>query len=91
MLFSVLKKVSLKGKLDIIDYKGNLYSFGSQEAENQYVKIKLTNRSIQRKIFFNPSLYIGEGYMNEEIIIEIGTIEDFVKIISKAYDDFFFK
>jgi len=89
MLFSVLKKVSLKGKLDIIDYKGNLYSFGSQEAENQYVKIKLTNRSIQRKIFFNPSLYIGEGYMNEEIIIEIGTIEDFVKIISKAYDDFF--
>ena len=88
MLFSVLKKISLKGKLDIIDHKGNLFSFGNQDNENGYVKIKLTNSSIQRKIFYNPSLYIGEGYMDKEIIIESGTIEDFIKIITKSYDDF---
>ena len=85
MLFSVLKKISFKGRLDIIDCNGNTHNFGSEEP---YVKIRLTNKSIQRKIFYNPSLYLGEAYMNKELIIEEGSLDDFVSIISSSYDDF---
>ena len=84
MLFSILKKVSFKGKIDIIDCKGKVHSFGSS---SPHVKIKFKNKSIERKIFFNPSLYIGEAYMNKELIIEKGTIENFIDIISTSYDD----
>ena len=91
MLFSILKNVSLKGKLDIIDCKGKTHSFGTfidLTSDNLYSKIRFTNKSIQRKLFMNPGLYLGEGYMDGEIIIEEGTIEDFINIITSCYDDF---
>ena len=50
--------------------------------------IRLTNKSIERKLFLNPGLHLGEAYMNEELIIEKGTIEEFISLISNSYDDF---
>jgi len=88
MLFSVLRKISLTGKIDIIDCNGNIHTFGDSDP---YVKIKLKNKSIERKLFLNPSLYLGEGYMDEEIIIIEGNIEDFIKIITSSYDEFILK
>ncbi len=85
MLFSTLKKIPLKGKLVIIDSKDKSHSFGNEEP---LVQIKLASKSIERKIFFNPSLHIGEAYMNNELIIQKGTIEDFINIITKSYDAF---
>ena len=85
MLFSVLKNVTVKGKLDILDANDILHSFGDNQP---YVKIKLINKSIERKLFFNPSLYLGEGYMNGEIIVQKGLIEDFINIFSSSYNDF---
>ena len=85
MLFSVLKKISINGTLEIIDYKNTKYIFGSS---NPVLRIKLTNKSIENKLFFNPSLYFGEGYMNEEIIIEDGTIEQLIDMVTSSYDDF---
>ena len=83
MLFSVLKNISLKGKIDLIDYKDKKHTFGSlNDSEKLYVKVKLNSKSIHNKLFINPSLYLGEGYMNREIIILEGTIEDFINIIT---------
>ena len=84
MLFSLLKKISFKGTIEIIDAKGNLHSYGKS---NPYVKIKFKNKQTERKIFFYPDLYLGEAYMNNELIIEEGSIEDFIDIISKSYQD----
>ena len=83
MFFSLLKKVPFKGKIDIIDCKGKMHSFGQS---TPYVKIKLQNRSIERKIFFNPALFVGEAYMSKELIVEEGTIEDFIKIMTASYE-----
>ena len=73
------------GTLEIKDSNNVLYTFGSS---NPHVRIKLKNKSIERKLFFNPSLYIGEGYMDKEIIIEKGTIEEFINLVTNCYDDF---
>ena len=84
MLFSILKNIPFKGTINIIDAKGKSHFFGSADP---YVKIRFTSTSIQRKIFFNPNLYIGEAYMNEELLIEEGRIEDFISIITESYAD----
>lgn len=84
MLFLALKKVSFKGKLDIVDCKSKIHSFGTS---TPYVKIKLKNKSIERKIFLNPALYIGEAYMTKELVVEKGSVEDFISIITNIYDD----
>ena len=63
MLFSILKNLKFVGKIDIIDSKGNMYSYGTG---SPYSKVHLTNKSIERKLLYNPSLYLGEGYMNKD-------------------------
>ena len=85
MLFSVLKKLNFDGTLEIIDSNEKIYKFGSS---NPQVRIRLKNKSIERKLFLNPNLYIGEAYMNEELIIEKGTIEEFLNLITNCYEDF---
>ena len=85
MLFSVLNKLNFDGTLEIIDSNEKIYKFGSS---NPQVRIRLKNKSIERKLFFNPNLHIGEAYMNEELIIEKGTIEEFLNLITNCYDDF---
>lgn len=85
MLYSVLKKVNFDSKIILIDSFNNFHEFGKGE---RVVKVRLTNRSIEKKLFRNPSLHLGEGYMNEEIIIEEGTIAQLIDIITPCYDDF---
>ena len=85
MLFSILKKINLKNKIIIIDSRNKSHEFGSGEPS---IKVRLTSKSIDQKLFRNPSLYLGEGYMNKEIIIEDGTIEQLIDVVTSCYDDF---
>ena len=85
MLYTVLKKINFDIKIIIIDSKNNHHEFGSGE---RTIKIKLTNKSIEKKLFRNPGLYLGEGYMNEEILIKQGTIEELIDVVTSRYDDF---
>jgi len=85
MLFTILKNVNFKGRLEITAHNGKNYLFGKGK---NFTKIRLTNKSIERKLFRNPGLHLGEGYMNEEIIIEEGNLDNFISIISSAYNEF---
>tara|TARA_B100001175_G_C19474106_1_gene623314 strand:+ start:454 stop:1638 length:1185 start_codon:yes stop_codon:yes gene_type:complete len=85
MLYSVLKRVHFKEKLIIIDSNNNITEYGYGEKN---LVIRLQNKSIEKKLFRNPGLHFGEGYMNKEIIIEEGTIEELVDLITSCYDDF---
>jgi len=58
-----------------------LLDFGAQV-------FRLKNKSIEKKLFRNPSLHFGEGYMNNEILIEEGSIEELIDLITSCYDDF---
>ena len=85
MLYSLLKKVNFDGKIIIIDSNNKSHEFGKGDP---VIKIKLTNKSIEKKLFRNPSLHLGEGYMNKEILIQDGTIEQLIDVITSCYDDF---
>jgi len=85
MLYSVLKKINFESPLVLVDSKNNIHKFGKG---NPLVKVRLTNKSIEKKLFTNPGLHLGEGYMNEEIVIEEGSIEELIDIVTSSYDDF---
>ena len=85
MLVSVLNKIKFNGTLELIDSNNTKFTYGSG---NPLVRVKLKNKSIEKKLFRNPSLHFGEGYMNEELLIEEGTIEQLVDLVTSAYDDF---
>ncbi|MBT3777795.1 MAG: class I SAM-dependent methyltransferase [Pelagibacteraceae bacterium] len=85
MFFFILKKVKFKSRIIFVDYKDNIFKFGKGKAS---LRIKLTNKSIERKLFLNPGLHFGEGYMNGEIIVEEGTIEQLIDEVTSVYDDF---
>ena len=85
MLFRTLENIRFKGKLEIVDCQGHTYKFGEGE---DFSKIRFKNKSIEKKIFRNPGLYLGEGYMNQDFIIEEGGLDVFLKIITSSYDDF---
>tara|TARA_Y100001970_G_scaffold16655_1_gene18761 strand:- start:603 stop:1787 length:1185 start_codon:yes stop_codon:yes gene_type:complete len=85
MLFAVLKNIKFNGTFELIDSNNKKRLFGSGDP---IIKVKLKNKSIEKKLFRNPSLHFGEGYMNEEIIIEKGTIEELIDLVTSAYDDF---
>ena len=85
MLYSVLKNIKFNGTLEIISHNNKSYIFGDNRP---LVKVKFISSSIEKKLFRNPGLYLGEGYMNQEILILEGTIEQFIDIITSCYDDF---
>ena len=45
MIFSILKKIKFKGRLEITDYKGKTYQYG---AGNTFSKIRFINKSIEK-------------------------------------------
>ena len=81
MIFSILKNINFNGKLDIVDFNDQQYTFG---AGLPYCKIRFANNSIKKKLAINPSLHLGEGYMNKEIIIEEGNLDNFLSIITSC-------
>ena len=85
MLYSVLKKVNFREQLSIIDSNNNIHVFGKGKSK---LRIRLTNKSIEKKLFRNPNLHFGEGYMNKEILIEEGSIEQLIDLVTSCYDDF---
>ena len=73
--------------VSIFFHDNKTYEFGNSTNKIN-LKVRLTNKSIEKKLFRNPALHFGEGYMNKEIIIEEGTIEELIDIVTLCYDDF---
>ena len=88
MLFNTLNKLNFNGTLEVIDCKNNKHTYGNNKP---IVTIRLKNKSIERKLFINPNLHIGEAYMNEELVIEQGSVDDFINLVTNCYDDFISK
>ena len=58
------------------------YIIGKPKKENP-IKIKILDKSLHWKLLINPDLYFGEGYMNGSIVIENGTLTEFLDIALK--------
>ncbi len=59
------------GALKVIDADGGEQVFSGRPGPN--VTMRLTDRSLYRKLFFNPELHAGEAYMDGSLSFEDST------------------
>ena len=79
-LSHMLKAFVRKGTLKVIDADGRTHVFAGAPGPN--VTMRITDRSLYRKLFFNPELNAGEAYMDGRLTFENSTLRDFLTLFS---------
>lgn len=80
LLNAMMARVIKTGTLTIIDADGHSHQHGSGDAPK--ATVRLTDKSLHRKLFLNPELYAGEAYMDGTLVIENGSIRDLLKVFA---------
>jgi cyclopropane-fatty-acyl-phospholipid synthase len=68
------------GTLKVIDADGRTHVFTGTPGPS--VTMRLTDRSLYRKLFFNPELHAGEAYTDGSMHFEDSTLRDFLTLFS---------
>lgn len=71
LLSHLLRRFVRNGRLIVLDHTGTAHSFGSGQ-DGPEVTIRLTDREVEREIFFNPELKAAEAYMDGRLVMEGG-------------------
>jgi len=66
----------------LIDANAKEYIIGKPKKINP-IKIRLLDKSLHYKLLFLPDLYFGEAYANGSLVIENGTLTEFLDIAMK--------
>jgi len=67
------------GRIELIGPRGETESFGG-EAPGPEVTVRVTNPSLDWKIFLNPELHGAEAIMDGGLIVERGSIHELIQI-----------
>jgi cyclopropane-fatty-acyl-phospholipid synthase len=70
-----------RGHLTLIDNAGRSYSFGDQSSDPQVVA-RIHDRRLPFRLLFSPTVALGEAYMDGRITIEVGTLREFLQIVT---------
>jgi len=81
-LLNFLRKLIKDDGFELVDANSKSYIIGKPKKENP-IKLKILDKTLHWKLLINPDLYLGEGYMNGSIVIENGTLTDFLDIAFK--------
>jgi cyclopropane-fatty-acyl-phospholipid synthase len=74
-----LNKLFKEDGFILINAYSNKYIIGLPKKKNP-ITIKILNKKLHYKLLFRPDLYFGEAYSDGTIIIENGTLTDFLDI-----------
>ena len=78
-LVRFLNKLFKKKGFILIDAYSKKYIIGSPVNQNPII-VKILNNKLHYKLLFRPDLYFGEAYTDGDIIIENGTLTDFLDL-----------
>ena len=79
-LSHMMKSFVRIGTLTVIDADGKAHVFSG--APGPEVTMRLTDRSLYRKLVFNPELHAGEAYMDGRMRFEGSSLRDFLTLFS---------
>ena len=74
-----LNKLFKKEGFILTDAHSNKYIIGSPKNKNP-ITLKILNKKLHYKLLFRPDLYFGEAYSDGDIVIENGTLTDFLDL-----------
>ena len=89
LIGGLLHSLIRRGHLTLIDSAGRSYSFGD-EASHPQVVARIHDRRLPFRLLVSPSVALGEAYMDGRITIEVGTLREFLQIVTsnlQALDD----
>jgi len=75
-----LNNIFKKDGFILIDAELKKYIIGLPEKKIP-IKLKILNKKLHYKLLFRPDLYLGEAYTDGDILIEDGTLTDFLNIV----------
>jgi len=84
LLARVLNRLIQKGRLTVIDSFGDTWHFGPKGGRP--VSIRVVDAGLPARLLLNPSLALGEGYMDGAFRIESGSLRDLVSICMSNLD-----
>ena len=77
-----LEKLFKKDGFVLVDANSTRYIIGKPERENPII-IKLLDKKLHYKLLLFSDLYFGEAYTDGSIVIENGTLTDFLDLVMK--------
>jgi cyclopropane-fatty-acyl-phospholipid synthase len=83
MFVSLLKSVVRAGSLRLIDAAGRIHLLGDGTPPGATVRLR--SRRAAYSLALNPSLAIGEAYMDGSLAVEQGTVYDFLEVLARNY------
>lgn len=81
-LWTLLGRIVTFGRLAVIDPAGRTHVFGP--GPEPAVTVRIRDRATLIRIWLNPSLAVGEAYMDGGLTIEEGSLRDFLSICVNA-------
>ena len=79
----ILDRTITTGHLNLIDSAGRNFGFGDQSGRP--VVARIADRQTERQLALNPALALGEAYMDGRLILEQGTIYDFLDLLAANF------
>ena len=81
-LINFLNKLIKKDGFMLIDADKNQHIIGKPEKKDP-IKLKILDKNLHHKLLLHPDLYFGEAYTNGSVLIENGSLTEFLEIILK--------
>jgi cyclopropane-fatty-acyl-phospholipid synthase len=81
LLAGYLARTIRKGELVIVDHKGRAHVFGRPEPGWPNCTMRFADGMVPFEMLRDPVMALGEGYMEERILIERGDVLDLVEIV----------
>ena len=82
-LANFLNKIFTQDGFILIDYNSKKYQIGKPVKEKP-INLRILDKSLHYKLMFYPDLYLGEAYTDGSLIIENGTLTEFLEIAFKT-------
>lgn len=81
LLEKVLRRVVVHGALRVTTASGRIMTLGKSPPGQRPIAVRITCPAAQRGICLDPELKLGEAYMNGTLVMENGSIADFLNLV----------
>jgi cyclopropane-fatty-acyl-phospholipid synthase len=79
LLGYLLRHLVRRGTLRVIDARGQIHTFAGEPGPT--ITVRLQDPKLERQLFLNPRLYLGEAYMDGMLTVEDASIYDFLDFL----------
>jgi len=79
LLEMVLARGIKSGQLEVVDAAGKRHRFG--DGTGDPIVVRFVDSATERRVILNPDLELGEAFMDGRLVVEQGSIYDFLAIL----------